>query len=136
MREPPKERGPRQGISEALQTTVEGACQGGVHERVPEDGRLEGESVLTAVNYSQRSQGDICFFQTTPPAPHQLPGKQPLPHGGRVPPPPPPHPLTVNLGRRAREERVIDPEKSHLCESLPGQTVETPSKQESGAPPS
>lgn len=81
-----EERGPRQGISVALQTAAEGACQEGVNKKVPEDGRLEGESVFTAVNYSQRSQRDICFLQATPPPPHQLPGKQPPPHGGRVPP--------------------------------------------------
>lgn len=54
-------------------------------------------------------------------------GNSPLPHGGRAP-----LPQTVDLGMRARGERIIDPEKSHLRESLPGQKVGTPSKQEVG----
>lgn len=69
--------------SGVLQTEGEGPYQGGVHEKVPEDGRLKSESVLTAVNNSQCSQGGICFLLL----PHQLPGKQPPPHGGRAPPP-------------------------------------------------
>lgn len=117
--ETPEERGRRQEISEALQTAAEGACQGGVDKKVPEDGRLEGESVFTAVNYSQHSQGDICFLQATPPSPSCL-GNSPLLIE------------TVDLGRRARGERIIDPEKSHLCESQPGQKSGTPSTQEAG----
>lgn len=128
MRELPKERGPRQEINKALQTTVEGACQEGVDKKVPEDGRLEGESVLTAVSYSQRSQDDIYFLQATPPAPHQLPGKQ-SPSSWREGSTPPDCGPGYE-GQRGENHRPR--EKSHLRESLPGQKVETPSKQEVG----
>lgn len=63
---------------------AESVCQGAVNRRVPEDGRLKSRSVLTAGNYSQHSQGGIFFLQATPPAPLQLPGKQPSPLEGRA----------------------------------------------------